>query len=67
MAKAAQDGEGGAVEYQWQLARCLGAGGHAEAARFAFESLLGMLAPDHPYRALVERDRQALAVRETSP
>ncbi len=67
MAKAAQDGDGGVVEYQWQLARCLASGGHAEAARFAFDSLLGTLAPDHPYRALVERDRQALAVRETSP
>jgi tetratricopeptide (TPR) repeat protein len=67
MAKAAQDGDGGAVEYQWQLARCLAAGGHAEAARFAFDSLLGTLAPDHPYRALVDHDRQALAVRETLP
>ncbi len=67
MAKAAQDGDGGVVEYQWQLARCLAGGGHAEAARFAFDSLLGTLAPDHPYRALVDRDRQARAVRETSP
>jgi O-antigen ligase len=67
MAKAAQDGAGGVVEYQWQLARCLAAGGHAEAARFSFDALLGILAPDHPYRALVERDRQALVVRESSP
>ncbi len=67
MAKAAQSADGGVVEYQWQLARCLAAGGHAEAARFAFESLLGTLAPDHPYRALVERDRQALALRATAP
>jgi tetratricopeptide (TPR) repeat protein len=67
MAKAAQSTDSGVVEYQWQLARCLAAGGHGSAARFAFDSLLGTLAPDHPYRALVERDRQALALRETSP
>jgi len=67
VAKAAQDEDGDVVEYQWQLARCLAAGGHADAARFAFDSLLGSLALDHPYRALVERDRQALSAGEKSP
>jgi tetratricopeptide (TPR) repeat protein len=67
MAKGALDGGGGAFEYQWQLARCLAANGHSEAARFAYESLRASLPPDHPYRPLVEQALEAISGPGAAP
>ena len=67
MAKAALNADGGTVEYSWQMARCLAAAGHDDAARFAYESLLGSLPPDHPYRPRMEAEFQVLPAKEGRP
>jgi O-antigen ligase/tetratricopeptide (TPR) repeat protein len=67
MAKAALDADSGTVEHSWQTARCLASAGHGEAARFAYESLLGSLPPNHTYRPRIDVEFQAIPTTEGAP
>lgn len=67
MAKAALDADGSVVEHSWQMAQALAAAGHDDAARFAYESLLGSLPPDHPYRHRIGMEFQALPPKKAEP
>ena len=67
MAKSALDADGNAIEHSWHMARSLAAAGHGDAARFAYESLLGALPPNHPYRPGIDTVYQALPTKEGAP